>query len=90
MRSAADLIAAELLANQFDAVFELDFILIRPPLSQIAMSIEFTALVIETMSHLVPNDHADTTVVGASSASMSKNGGCRRAAGKTISFISAL
>ena len=57
---------------------------------QVAVAVVLRALVVETVADLMPDDSADAAVVQASSASGSKNGGCRMPAGKQISFMPGL
>jgi hypothetical protein len=66
---------------------ELGAVVVGPPVAQVAVAVELAALVVEAVPDLVADDGADAAVVDRVVGVASKNGGCRIAAGKTISFI---
>ena len=76
--------------QQFGAFGEGGPVLVGPPVLQAAVTVILGTLVVETMADLVPNNGPNATVVGSVIGPASKNGGCKIAAGKTISFITGL
>ena len=58
--------------------------------SRSAVGVELAALVVEAVADLVADHAADGAVVHRGIGFGSKNGGCRIAAGKTISLMSGL
>ena len=59
----------------------------RPPVGEVAGSVPFRALVVEAVARLVADHGADAAIVGGVVGRGLKKGGCRIAAGKTISFM---
>jgi hypothetical protein len=58
-----------------------------PPVGQSALRVVLAALVVEMVADLVADNGADPAVIDRVVGMGSKNGGCRIAAGNTISFI---
>src|ERR1017187_3015185 len=48
-----------LIGDAFGALVELGEVILREPVVSVAMQVEFGALVVEAVGHLVPNHHAD-------------------------------
>lgn len=66
---------------------ELLEILRRPPVAHHAVTVGFGPLIIKTVAHLVANDPADGSVVDRIIRRHVEEGGCKMAAGKTISLL---
>ena len=68
-------------------LLEIGLVFFGPPVVELAVAVVLGTLIVEAVADLMADHRSDTAIVRGVFGVGSKNGGCRMAAGNTITFM---
>ena len=82
MKAGQHLDFVEEFHHSFGAGFEVLLVLLRPPVTEVAVLVKLCTLVVKAVRHLVTNHHTDSTIVGSIVGLSVEEGGLKNAGGE--------